>query len=76
MKNDSLEQPSSLKDIESWSSNGTEDFKVIDTPFDLQNILIADSKLYEVWKRRPFYLDLNEDGDVVIVYLIRDEKTQ
>lgn len=45
-----------------------EDTGVIDTPFNIEAILRADEKLYEVWKEHPFYLAY-ENGRVIIVYL-------
>ena len=46
-----------------------EDFESIQTPFDIENILRADEKLFAQWKRKPFYLDIDEHGDVVVRYV-------
>ena len=45
-----------------------EEFSTIDTPFNLEVILASDAKLYEHWKRRPFYLDINAAGNVFVNY--------
>lgn len=38
------------------------DFRNIQTPFDIENILRADEKLLAQWKRKPFYLDIAGTG--------------
>ncbi len=52
-------------DMTDWSND---EYGVIETPFDIEAILRADSKLYEEWRRRPFYLDKDKDGDVFVNY--------
>lgn len=42
----------------------------IKSPFNIKNILRADRLLYEVWKKRPFILDLTPDGEVVVSYIV------
>ena len=46
-----------------------DDLKSIQTPFDIENILRADEKLFAQWKRKPFYLDIDEHGDVIVRYV-------
>lgn len=41
----------------------------IETPFDIEAILRADPKLLACWQRRPFYLDQERNGRVVVRYV-------
>lgn len=43
---------------------GDDDTGCIETPFDIEAILLACPALMEAWKRKPFYLDLDENGNV------------
>jgi hypothetical protein len=39
------------------------------TPFNMEDILRSDSKLFEIWKQKPFCFDI-ENGEVVIRYIL------
>ena len=43
------------------------DCESIKTPFNIEAILQACPKLYEQWKRKPFYLDIDKEGNVCIM---------
>jgi hypothetical protein len=55
--------------MSSSSSDGLDfnaDYESIETPFDIEAILQACPKLYEQWKRKPFYLDIDKKGNLCI----------
>ena len=41
----------------------------ITTPFNIEEILKACPKLYAKWKEQTFFIDVNDDGRVCIVYV-------
>ena len=42
---------------------------IIQTPFNIENILRACPELLKAWKRKPFILKYNTDYEVVVDYL-------
>lgn len=40
--------------------------KMIQSPFNMEEILRADLHLYEVWKRKPFIFDFDAYGEFCV----------
>lgn len=51
-----------------WSPVLVDNHTAIQSPFNMQAILLADPKLLAHWKDRPFMLALR-DGDLVVRYV-------
>ena len=48
-----------------WDTKGVGS---IETPFNIEAILSACPKLYAAWCRRPFYLTMNANSEVILRY--------